>query len=111
MSTPNPNTKRRVLSTPLKAIGNTVCFDDNYHVGTVSDGANDSEAYAKLFASSPNLYNHVLAAYHELDSLLKLGSFHESEMKVIINTKLRLKKCLDDMDQKFFPSPVPVTLR
>lgn len=125
MTTP----KERILNTPLtvdgraRAVRVTVARD-KYTVALISDGMNDRQEYAKLFAAAPKLWELLEAAsvYIEEEVEQRKTSGNDEEWASLEYLSSRISAALSVMDRDaatildgqgatFCDSDVPVTMK
>ena len=71
---------QRITQWPLRADERSVRgAATGYHVATISDGMNDREEYARLFAAAPNLLATLQSFVEEVSELRRRGIVNEKQ--------------------------------
>ncbi|MGD0144494.1 MAG: hypothetical protein ABSC92_15180 [Rhizomicrobium sp.] len=80
---------QRITAWPLRADKRSVRgAATGYHVATISDGMNDREEYARLFAAAPNLLATLQSFVEEVSELRRQGTINEERDVVKIDALL-----------------------
>lgn len=91
----------RITETPLHAQRHMIKIaTDGYNVGVVSTKMNDAQAYAIIWAASPEMYQRLKQTVLDLERLIEAGSFRGDDMKQANDTLASLRACLRGIDDK-----------